>query len=146
MQDLDNRCIADFVELFQGEIPEKGSFYLTKGTQKSEKNRDIAVIQELPTETMLFPHMSYFDNLCFTMDHRIRGVWNQSGIRRSIQEEQKDLLGEDVFDTPVWNLTRQQKYDLVYAQSYLGADGTVFEKKYCSGDPGGESCRFSGSG
>ncbi len=104
------------------------------------------------------------------MDHRIRGVWNQSGIRRSIQEEQKDLLGEDVFDTPVWNLTRQQKYDLVYtrilmqhpqvvlcvqpfkkcgsvrAQSYLGADGTVFEKKYCSGDPGGESCRFSGSG
>ena len=108
LQDLDNRCIADFVELFQGEIPEKGSFYLTKGTQKSEKNRDIAVIQELPTETMLFPHMSYFDNLCFTMDHRIRGVWNQSGIRRSIQEEQKDLLGEDVFDTPVWNLTRQQ--------------------------------------
>ena len=116
LQDLDNRCIADFVELFQGEIPEKGSFYLTKGTQKSEKNRDIAVIQELPTETMLFPHMSYFDNLCFTMDHRIRGVWNQSGIRRSIQEEQKDLLGEDVFDTPVWNLTRQQKYDLVYTR------------------------------
>ena len=38
LQDLDNRCIADFVELFQGEIPEKGSFYLTKGTQKSEKN------------------------------------------------------------------------------------------------------------
>ena len=52
----------------------------------------------------------------FTMDHRIRGVWNQSGIRRSIQEEQKDLLGEDVFDTPVWNLTRQQKYDLVYTR------------------------------
>ena len=37
LQDLDNRCIADFVELFQGEIPEKGSFYLTKGTQKVRK-------------------------------------------------------------------------------------------------------------
>lgn len=119
LQDLDNHCISDFMDLFQGELPEEGSFYLTNGAQKSGKNRDIAVIQELPTETMLFPHMSYFDNLCFTMDHRIQGVWNQSGIRRSIREEQKDLLGEDVFDTPVRDLTRQQKYDLVYTRILL---------------------------
>ena len=116
LQDLDNHCIADFIDLFQREIPEKGSFYLTETAKNNGKNRDIAVIQELPTETMLFPHMSYFDNLCFTMDHRIRGVWSQSGIRRSIREEQKDLLGEDVFDTPVWDLTRHQKYDLVYTR------------------------------
>ena len=30
LQDLDNRCIADFVELFQGEIPEKADELLTR--------------------------------------------------------------------------------------------------------------------
>ncbi len=119
LQDLDNHCISDFIDLFQGEPPEAGRFCLAEEKRKSPENRDLAVIQELPTETMLFSHMSYFDNLCFTMDHRIRGVWSQSGIRRSIREEQKDLLGEDVFDTPVRDLTRQQKYDLVYTRVLL---------------------------
>lgn len=42
----------------------------------------------------------------------VESVWNPEKYPGGT----KDLLGEDVFDTPVWNLTRQQKYDLVYTR------------------------------
>ena len=77
------------------------------------------MIQELPTETMIYEEMSYFDNLCMNMDHRVNGVWYQKGIRKSIKHEYKDLLGEDVFDSNVKYLSAKQKYDLVYTRIYL---------------------------
>ena len=119
LQDLDNAIVSDFIDLFQGEKPERGTFILEGGKQLRKRNRDLAVIQELPTETMIYEGLSYFDNLCMNMDHRVNGVWYQRGIRKSIKHEYKDLLGEDVFDSNVKYLSAKQKYDLVYTRIYL---------------------------
>lgn len=82
-----------------------------------------AIIQELPVHTMLFPNMSYLDNLCFTLDHRMDGVWRKRKIKKSLRREYAGFLGEDVFDTPIERLTERQKYDLIYTRIFLAEPG-----------------------
>ncbi len=119
LQDLDNAIVADFIDLFQGKKPERGTSILDGEREIRKGSRKLAVIQELPTETMIYEEMSYFDNLCMNMDHRVAGVWCRRGIRKSIQLEYVGLLGKEVFESKVKYLSDKQKYDLVYTRIYL---------------------------
>ena len=75
---------------------------------------------------MLFPSMSYMDNLCFNMDHSFPNIWASRGMRRSIREEYSPLLGAEVFDMRVDDLTDRQKYDLVFTRLLLQRPKVVF--------------------
>ena len=77
-------------------------------------------------ETMLFHSMSYMDNLCFNLDHRFPRVWLSNGIRRSIREEYAPILGADVFDKRIDELTNRQKYDLVFTRLLLQRPKVAF--------------------
>lgn len=126
IQDLDNSVFGNLIKLLEGEKPQSGQI-LVKGEIYSHKmNREIGIIQELPMETMLFPHMSYMDNLCFSMDHRFKRIWTSSGIRKSIMQEYADVLGTDVFKKRIGELTRKEKYDLIYTRILLQNPRIVF--------------------
>lgn len=125
LQDFDNQSFRDFISLFEGMQPDSGHLFL-EGKDFIPGDRRIAVIQELPTESMLFHRMSYMDNLCFSMDHRFKRVWLTGGIRKSIMEEYGDLLGKDVFRCKVEQLSQKQKYDLVYTRILLQNPKIVF--------------------
>ena len=90
------------------------------------KDRRLAVIQELPAETMIFHNMSYLDNLCFNMDHRFKRIWFAKGVKKSVAGEYGALWGGDVFYQKVEDLTQQQKYDLVYTRILLQNPRIVF--------------------
>lgn len=77
-------------------------------------------------ETMLFYSMSYMDNLCFNLDHRFPRIWLSKGIRRSIREEYAPVLGAEVFDKRIDELTSRQKYDLVFTRLLLQRPRVVF--------------------
>ncbi|MBQ6805983.1 MAG: ATP-binding cassette domain-containing protein [Lachnospiraceae bacterium] len=126
LQDLDNKIFKDLIALFQGEKPDSGQILLQGNVFSSCEDRRIAIIQELPTESMLFPRMSYMDNLCFNMDHRFKRVWTTGGIRKSIINEYGDLLGKEVFQCKVEKLSQKQKYDLVYTRILLQNPKVVF--------------------
>ncbi|MDD3368946.1 MAG: sugar ABC transporter ATP-binding protein [Lachnospiraceae bacterium] len=89
-------------------------------------NRHIALLQEQCNKTMLFPELSYMDNLCFNLDKRIRHVWTTGRIRKSIRQEYGEILGEDVFKLSVDELTEKQKYQLVYSRILLQKPEIVF--------------------
>ena len=120
LQDLENRIFEDFIAIATGERTlERGSF-LVGGNPYSIKNRrDMAVIQRLAAGTMLFPELSYMDNLCFTLDHRLSHIWLRSRIKVGIRREYEPWLGWDVFDKPIEELTPMQRYDLIYARVLL---------------------------
>lgn len=118
LQDVDNSIIGDFVKLMEGAVPESGQFLLA-GKKCKKGDRRIAVIQELPAQTMVFSNLSYLDNLCFTMDHRAKGMWTLGGVKRSVMEEFGKQLGEEVFYGKVDDLNKRQKYDLVYTRVLL---------------------------
>lgn len=127
MQDLDNCMIQELIPVLSGEKPLKEGRLLINGTPLSGYNdRRIAIIQELPVHSMLFTNMSYLDNLCFTLDHRMKGVWGNGHIKKSLRQEYADFLGEDVFDMPVEKLTEWQKYDLIYTRIFLQNPEIVF--------------------
>lgn len=75
---------------------------------------------------MLFYSMSYMDNLCFNLDHRFPRIWLSKGIRWSIREEYAPVLGAEVFDKRIDELTSRQKYDLVFTRLLLQRPRVVF--------------------
>lgn len=120
LQDLNNHILHDLIALLSGECaPESGAISVDGQPFGVDRYRDIAVIQQQPTETMLFPDLSYMDNLCFTLDHRMADIWRRRAPRESVRKELGELLGDDVFDTPVEALTQKEKYDLVYTRILL---------------------------
>lgn len=127
MQDLDNCIIQELIPVLSGEAqPETGRILLNGTPVKGKCDRRIAMIQELPVLSMLFPDLSYLDNLCFTLDHRVQGVWGRGRIKKSLRREYAGLLGEEVFDLPVERLSEWQKYDLIYTRIFLQNPEIVF--------------------
>lgn len=124
IQDLDNQLFSG--NAFSRIIPDGSRIWINATPYRKNRSREIALIQELPTQTMLFPELSYMDNLCFTLDHRMPQVWHNSSIRRSLRQDYGSILGQEVFDLPVSALTQRQKYDLVYTRVLLQHPQVVF--------------------
>lgn len=127
LQDLDDCILPELIAILSGEKRgEQGQMWIGQELLGKRPDRRIAVVQELPVQTMLFPNLSYLDNLCFTLDHRFRGVWCRNKIRESLRREYAELLGTEVFDMPVEELNQRQKYDLIYTRILLQNPKVVF--------------------
>ena len=83
------------------------------------KDDKAAIIQESPTESMMFHGLSYMDNLCMSLSRRMGNIWKNNRIRGSIRREYEELLGEEAFDTKVEDLSEKQKYQLIYSRVML---------------------------
>lgn len=90
------------------------------------QNIEVGIIQEFASKTMLFPHLSYMDNLCFNLSSRMSGVWFRRNIKRSIRMEFQNEISEEVYKTPISELTEKQKYQLVYKRILLQKPKVVF--------------------
>lgn len=127
IQDLDNRVMDDMLAVItEAERPQRGSLYISGKRYAAASRRDIAVIQKLAAKTMVFPELSYIDNLCFAMDHRLPRVWTLPQPKRSIRREYAAWLGDAVFDKSIDELTQMEKYDLIYARVLLQRPKVVF--------------------
>lgn len=126
IQDMDDCALSDFLAVLQSGQPESGQLLVGGKPLGSGLDRSIAIVQERPMETMLFYSMSYMDNLCFNMDHRFPRIWLSKGMRRSIREEYAPVLGTDVFDKRIDELSNRQKYDLVFTRLLLQRPKVAF--------------------
>lgn len=111
----------DLILLLCGEKPQKGQIWW-EGKKPKSARRNIAVILEDPAETMLFSQMSYEDNLCLNLDHRIGHLWWSQNKRRSIA---KEITGREN-SGKVKELSLKEKYELVYNKIMLQAPRIIF--------------------
>jgi ribose transport system ATP-binding protein len=79
----------------------------------------ISFIDESPTQTMLFPEMSYMDNLCFHAGERVPTLWRRSAFRRSVRAEYIGALGGDIDAPSLDGLSNKSIYNLVYYREIL---------------------------
>lgn len=121
IHDYNNLDWNDLILLLSGEKPQKGQIWWEGKNPKSAK-RNIAVILEDPAETMLFSQMSYEDNLCLNLDHRIGSLWWSRNKRRSIARE---ITGREISGR-VKDLSLREKYELVYNKIMLQAPRIIF--------------------
>ena len=127
MQILDNSVFVELRSfLLQNQVPEGGELWVGKRRRRNFSDRRIAVIQELATRTMVFPELSYMENLCISLSMRVPALWLRKSIRRSIRREYGPILGEEVFDLPVSSLTERQKYQMIYTRVQLARPDVVF--------------------
>lgn len=94
--------------------------------RKISMEKEIAVVSAQPTSTMLFSEMSYMDNLCMGLARRMPDIWNGQKIRASIRMEYAPILGDEVFDSPVEELSERRKYQLVYTRVMLQKPRVAF--------------------
>lgn len=126
LQDLDNRIFGDLLAILQGDRPvENGEIRLRGAPFQCAPTRDLAILREQPADAMLFNKMSYFDNLFLTIDHRLPGLWRnrrmQEGLRRNLCSEYEELFG-----VRLEQLTKMEKYDLVYHRIQFQNPGVLF--------------------
>lgn len=121
IHDYNNFDWKDFIAVLSGVKPQSGKIWWENKDGKNTQ-RQIAIILENPTETMLFPEMTYEDNLCFNLDHRIDHLWWRRAKRKSIARE---IAGKDI-TCKVKDLSLKEKYELVYNKVLLQKPEIIF--------------------
>lgn len=127
IQTLGNNIYREVRELLLGEEePETGTILLEGEKVLITESEKLAVVREMPTRSMIFPKLSYMENLCVSLSRRVPSIWRQRRIRNSIRREYGPVLGEEVFWMPVEELSERQKYELIYARVLLQKPRIVF--------------------
>lgn len=119
LRDTHNRT-GLLVDILTGEkTAASGELLLCGKPVAYQGNRDIAVIQELPSQSMIFPKLSYFDNLFLCSDHHLPQLWLHSRMKSRLAKEYAQRNNVDLFQRSVESLTELEKYDLVYNRILL---------------------------
>ncbi len=117
---LDHKIFDSIVSMvFDGRTDDSKGFYMDGKKIDLAATRRAALIGERPDENMLFPDMSYLENLLFTADHKIPHLWMSKGIKKSVKQEMSYITGEEVFEKSVRSLTQREKIELVYERVML---------------------------
>ncbi len=117
---LETRIFEELKTLIFEESNAGGKAILIRPYSKNFfRTRKLALLTERPDKTMLFPDMSYSDNLLFTIDHRIPYARMRRGIIKSAKQELSDILGNEVFDKRISELSQRERIELIYARVIL---------------------------
>ena len=120
VQIMDAGGMEELRRILTGDIlPESGEILLNGKKTEIPRNGRIAVIQERTTKTMIFPELDYMNNLCICLAEKVPSIWHNKCLRKSIRNEYSPILGRDVFEMPVEELSEKQKYQLVYTRVLL---------------------------
>ena len=123
----DIRNYRELTEIIFGEDRPSHGYVLIEGELTDPlKTRDIAFLKANADTSMIFPEMSYMDNLLFTCDHRASSVWRSRGVKKSILQEFSGQLGDEVFSKPVDTLSKRERLQLLYARVTLQHPKVVF--------------------
>ena len=123
LQMQDNQILQSCISFLTGE---ESRIAMDGRIRKVVADKEISVVSAAPTSTMIFPEMSYMDNLCMGLARRLPAVWSGRKIRASIRKEYAPVLGEEVFELPVEALSERQKYRLVYTRIILQKPRVAF--------------------
>jgi ribose transport system ATP-binding protein len=127
LQNEDIQVLDEFLSILSGDtVPVKGEILIDGRPAAPCIGESIAIIQEIPTESMLFNELSYMDNLCFMLDRRLPEIWRDQGVRDGVRREYAALLGDGVFDERIESLSQLQKYELVYTRIAIQKPKAVF--------------------
>lgn len=127
IQDSADQVTQPLLKVLLGEGRlESGTLWLGNRPGKLPLVPDVAVIQQSPSQTMLFPQMSYFDNLFLTSDHHLPNLWRNRRMQHRLAKEYAHRNGIDLFERTIDSLSEKEKYDLVYNRILLQKPKVVF--------------------
>lgn len=118
--DTDDTFNGDIIENINGKPIKSGTLCVDNAPLPvSIEKHNTAIIPEKPIQNMLFPHLSYLDNICFTADNKVNGFWRLPRIRKSITNEFFSIVGENIYVKNINNLSIKELYCLAYHRIYF---------------------------
>lgn len=127
VQAQEDKVIQELLQVVTGDAPpEAGEIQIEGKRVDYAKSTEVAVIQELPTKTMIFPELDYMENLSIGLMQRMPSVSWSRRVRENIRRECGPVLGMEVFDLSMEELSERQKYQLVYTRVLLQKPHVVF--------------------
>ena len=124
----DQSLLDGLKQIFTGEDSIRQGTILLRGKRIKGplvRNRDFAYIAENSAKTMLFPDLTYLDNLTFGMDEEMRAPGKRRAIHKSLQKELCEEIG-GILDKNLIDLTIYEQYWLVFHRVLLQRPQIVF--------------------
>lgn len=122
LHDLNNKISDDFIGLLTGRYsPDSGQILLDGRPWKRDRasRNKLCIIEENPVQSMVFPEMTFLDNLCFLLSQRTSGMWVNTRLRSSVLQEYEPYIGKDIYAADLTHLSLSSLYNLVYYQVHL---------------------------
>lgn len=111
--DQSNTILDELTELLLGnKRPADGQ--ILPSPAMAARERRIAVIQRDAVRSMLFPEMSYLENLCFPLAEKVPFFWQRPKLKRSVLREYREEIGPCIGAGSLYGLTQKELYTLVY--------------------------------
>lgn len=130
--DTDNTSMPDLLGLMKGsqraesgKIQFRGKTFSRANAKRGVAN-GVAFIEENPAQSMLFPQMTYLENLCFLVGEKAHPLPLSRRVLKSVVQEYGPVIGADLYETDLSNLRLQALYDLVYYRIRLCSPAVVF--------------------
>lgn len=120
--DVDNKIFSDLVNVVSGQAAAQSGRILVAGKEMARRSKwqNVAVIQQSPIQTMIFPEMTIMDNLCFLAGEKWPKIWTDRSIRNNIKHEYKQYAPEALSsDSTLESLSVTGLLDIVYARVHL---------------------------
>lgn len=86
----------------------------------------IGIIQEYAHRSMIFPHLTFMENLCVMSDRKINNVFLQNRVRKSVRKEYRNVFGSVMDETDMRHVPKEIKYTLVYYRYLMLNPKVVF--------------------
>lgn len=132
LYDKSSKLQLDIVNFLSGErdsisgIIEFGSKVQDPKKMQKYFESQIAVIGEDALKSMLFYDMSYIDNMCFLLDKKTHSSNITLKVKKSIQREYYEELGDEVYANDLRKLDKNSLYNLIYYRIHLLNPKIVF--------------------
>ncbi len=130
--DINNKGIQDIVEILSGfSQPISGEILLDNNNIEPMNANNLLLnkvvfIPENPVRKTLFYDMSYLENLTFLIDRKLNKSIINKKILRSIREEYRSIVGNNVDARDLTGLDARSLYDLVYFRIHIFSPKVVF--------------------
>ena len=124
--DLDHSINAPLSGLLRKRKPPRSGELLISGSPLRKAGCKLAFLDEKPIETSLFQDISYLDNLCFTIDKRIRFFWTRRRYKRHISHEYRSIAGPVIDAQSLYSLSLTECYELIFNRISLQKPDVLF--------------------
>ena len=122
--DQNNTILDEVMEILGAEEkPLSGRIYPEPSVRMRGKR--IALVQRDAIQTMLFPEMSFLDNLCLLLAERVPFFWQKKQLKRSVFLEYREEIGEAMSAEDLYHLPKQELCRLVYYRCLIAKPDLV---------------------
>lgn len=117
--DSDSRLINSLFELMNNGREEIDKKLRVDRKKWRIGNRRTVLIPPHPVDVLLFPQMPVLDNICFTLDDKVKHFWFTNKKKMAVAQDLYPVFGDTLYANSLNGLSDKTLYDIIYQRILL---------------------------